>query len=136
MAEYKDRASSKPERCLLESLLDLYPDALGGALVEDVRLAKKHLVFVDVLLHDKRVVVEYDGEYWHRKRSRQDKRKTRELLRAGYSVVRVREYRGDRVLPLLDMEHESLRQLIFDVAVGDYKSLAEEIGDFISSCTQ
>ena len=131
MAEYKSRTTSKPEQSLLEALWAFYPRVVGGALVEEVRLAGKHLVFVDALLSEEKVIVEYDGEYWHRKRSRQDGRKSRALLRGGYRVIRVRERRGERVLPFLKMEDEGIYQISFDVAEGDYASLVEEIRRFI-----
>lgn len=55
------------------------------------------------------VVVEYDGRGWHEGDSREavDAEKTRNLLGAGYVVVRVREGR----LPHLPIEHPALMQL-------------------------
>jgi hypothetical protein len=44
-----------------------------------------------------RIVVEYDGAYWHRNRLMPDQRKTDRLTRAGYRVLRIRE----QPLPLI-----------------------------------
>lgn len=48
---------------------------------------------VDLLFPDQRVVVEFDGDYWHDKPEVQerDERKNHQLAEQGYTVVRVRE---------------------------------------------
>lgn len=53
-----------------------------------------------------RVVIEYDGEWWHRDKQEVDRAKTEALLNAGYTVVRVREYQ----LEHLTMAHPALYQ--------------------------
>lgn len=40
---------------------------------------------------DTQIVVEYDGEYWHEGKEDVDKRKSSDLLDAGYLVIRLRE---------------------------------------------
>lgn len=59
---------------------------------------------VDVLVTDgdRRLVIEYDGSYWHRDKTDVDVAKTLELLNAGFWVCRVREH----PLPPLPIEHE------------------------------
>ncbi|MBE1604836.1 endonuclease domain-containing protein [Actinopolymorpha pittospori] len=65
---------------------------------------------VDILveLEGRRLVVEYDGEYWHAPDAKRlvDERKTLDLLAAGYAVVRLRENN----LPPLSLEHPRLVQ--------------------------
>lgn len=46
---------------------------------------------VDVLVPSLRLVIEYDGSYWHQDKHDLDRRKTRDLVAAGYLVARVRE---------------------------------------------
>ena len=46
---------------------------------------------VDILSEEARLVVEYDGAYWHADRVDRDRRKVELLVAAGYTVVRVRE---------------------------------------------
>lgn len=45
----------------------------------------------DIVLPNIRVVVEYDGLYWHKDRVREDRRKTKALRDSGWTVIRVRE---------------------------------------------
>jgi len=44
----------------------------------------------DIVARAARLVVEYDGEYWHRDKQDLDLRKTRDLEAAGWTVVRIR----------------------------------------------
>lgn len=46
---------------------------------------------VDILLKARRVIIEYDGELWHRNRNTRDIAKTEKLLSVGYRVIRIRE---------------------------------------------
>ena len=46
---------------------------------------------VDIFIPEYRMVVEHDGKYPHRKLQDRDRKKTRGLERAGYSVLRIRE---------------------------------------------
>jgi len=57
----------------------------------------------------RRLVIEYDGEYWHKSKQDTDLRKTRELISMGFQVARIRE----NDLPHLDLETSRLRQISF-----------------------
>ena len=46
---------------------------------------------VDIKLKNEKIVIEYDGAYWHKDKAEKDKRKTKELQKAGWTVIRVRE---------------------------------------------
>jgi hypothetical protein len=46
---------------------------------------------VDIKLPNEKIVIEYDGAYWHKDKAERDKRKTKELQKAGWTVIRVRE---------------------------------------------
>ncbi|MBP1053826.1 DUF559 domain-containing protein [Rhodococcus qingshengii] len=48
-----------------------------------------------------RVIVEYDGWYWHRDKAEKDLLKTRVLEKAGWTVIRIRETTAKRPLPEL-----------------------------------
>ncbi len=54
---------------------------------------------VDILVPDLRLVVEYDGSFWHRDKHDQDCDKTDRLQRNGWRVIRVREQPLDTVGP-------------------------------------
>ena len=45
----------------------------------------------DIILRDEKLVIEYDGSYWHKEKSDLDQAKTKSLIEAGWKVVRVRE---------------------------------------------
>ena len=45
----------------------------------------------DVYIESEKVLIEYDGSYWHADKFEQDKRKTVSALQRGYRVIRVRE---------------------------------------------
>lgn len=92
---------SKKELELYQFLKETFPTVVSNYLVPDVRLAGKHLVRVDCYVPEIKLVVEYDGAYWHKKRKKADTRKTKVLLKAGYTVVRVREKVDKYPLPEL-----------------------------------
>lgn len=48
--------------------------------------------FPDILINSHRVVIEYDGSYWHKKSQLRDERKNNYFNSIGYKVIRLREY--------------------------------------------
>jgi len=46
---------------------------------------------VDIIIESLKVVVEFDGNYWHRNKVDKDLQKTHQLEDAGWNVIRVRE---------------------------------------------
>jgi hypothetical protein len=67
---------------------------------------------------------EYDGSYWHSDKLELDTAKTVEILKAGHTVLRVR----DR-LPELEIVHENYRCVTIDERTG-HETVAKEV------CTQ
>ena len=55
-----------------------------------IKVAKR-LVDVDIVMDSLKTVVEFDGAYWHRDKVARDKKKTKEIEEAGWTVVRIRE---------------------------------------------
>ena len=45
----------------------------------------------DVCIESEKVLIEYDGSYWHADKTEQDMRKTVSALQQGYRIIRVRE---------------------------------------------
>lgn len=72
---------------------------------------------------DKKFILEYDGEYWHRDTGRQelDTIKTKILLDNGYIVIRYRE----KPLPLLDLNDPNLLQISGDYIKNDQQDFIE-----------
>lgn len=64
---------------------------------------------------EKKVVVEYDGSYWHKDSLEKDYEKTKILLDAGYLVVRIREQSSSIKLPMLSVTDNNLLQLPVDL---------------------
>lgn len=83
---------------------------------------------VDVLVPNAKLVIEYDGEYWHRGKHDTDVRKTRALIAAGYRVARVRE----NDLPHLDMENSRLHQVSYWPTVGQAADVVRELSVWAS----
>jgi very-short-patch-repair endonuclease len=84
----------------------------------DARRLKLHdglprpIVEVDIVVPELRLVIEYDGAYWHRGRDDHDRRKTSRLIAAGLNVIRIRD---DGLAPLDVGESVSIeRQLTSD----------------------
>jgi hypothetical protein len=88
-----------------------FPGAKSGAILRDAafKTRKSWSVDISATIEDKRVVMEYDGAYWHREPSKIliDEYKTRDLLGAGYVVVRLRE--DD--LPPLGVHHRNYHEV-------------------------
>lgn len=98
--------SSKPENALLKTISEFGLDIDSHKPIKYVN----HRMIVDGLISGKNsIVVEYDGEYWHRptKIVAKDTIKTEHLLQQNYLVVRVRE----GALPFLDIKHKNLLQV-------------------------
>jgi len=74
----------------LSALIDLDLDA------HKIRFAGR-LRDVDIVLDDLKVVVEFDGSYWHRKKVDKDREKTVLMEEAGWQVIRVREHPLDSI---------------------------------------
>lgn len=71
------------------------------------RTQKKAIVDIYVeLANGIKVVIEYDGVWWHRAKQVQDIAKTEGLLAAGYTVIRIREH----TLEHLELSHPNLYQ--------------------------
>jgi hypothetical protein len=65
---------------LIDFDLEAHKVRLGGRLRD-----------VDFVLEDLRVIVEFDGAYWHRNKADKDRDKTQLIEDAGWRVIRVRE---------------------------------------------
>lgn len=55
------------------------------------------------------VVIEYDGNWWHKDSNKRDLEKTLDLLKEGIAVIRIRE----KPLPFLELKHSNFAQFRF-----------------------
>ena len=58
---------------------------------EDRKIITKKIYDVDIKIPKEKIVIEYDGAYWHKDKSEIDKIKTSELKKKGWEVIRIRE---------------------------------------------
>lgn len=82
-----------------------------------------------------KLVIEYDGSYWHRNKFDKDSSKTMLLLSNGFKVVRIREQSRAMTLDFLDICHPNLLQLKVDFSRNDtnLSELLPEIQNWLSS---
>lgn len=71
-------------------------------------------MIVDMILPDQRLIIEFDGSYWHADKVEKDDAKARQLRKDGWTVIRVREHplslldeKFDVLVPLKAPPHEA-----------------------------
>lgn len=76
-----------------EAAKRIFGNARSGQTVTSATFTSRNGWVVDIVIETASgsVAVEYDGAYWHIGREERDERKSRDLLQAGYAVVRLRE---------------------------------------------
>lgn len=82
----------------------VWPNARSGQTIRDDQFTTNRLWTVDIavtLADGTRLAIEYDGSYWHADKPDVDTKKSRDLLAAGWWVVRLREHPlpGQSALP-------------------------------------
>ncbi|GAA1504046.1 hypothetical protein GCM10009740_39450 [Terrabacter terrae] len=78
---------------------------------------------VDVFAPAFGLIVEYDGEYWHRVKEEIDARKTEALVALGYKVARIRE----NDLPHLTLHGSRIRQISFRPGFGRVEETVQDL---------
>lgn len=83
------------EEEFFQSFKALYPDTIHGERI-NVKWKGEGKTYqrrcdVDIFILSKKLVIEYDGKYWHDRKMEVDRRKTKALLDSGYSVIRIRD---------------------------------------------
>lgn len=86
---------------------------------------------VDIEIIGLKVIVEYDGCFFHQGREVQDTKKTLSLLEAGYSVVRLREFSRYFSLPILNINHPNLLQLPVEYTQNNEPALVEAVATVV-----
>ena len=83
----------------------------------DHKIKLKRVEDVDIKLANEKVVIEYDGAYWHKDKAERDKVKTKALEKAGWTVVRARE----KPLKVLSRKYNVSSK------TGEYKETANKV---------
>jgi very-short-patch-repair endonuclease len=93
--ECRESGKSRVEKQHFDAAKSLFSTVKSGAFVRDAAFSTRKRWSVDILVEHRgmNVAVEYDGAYWHRPEAKMevDRRKSRDLIAAGYRVVRLRE---------------------------------------------
>jgi len=79
----REQRTSFPEQCTLFYVEKYFPAVKG----RNSKLGAE----ADLFLEERKTVIEYDGEHWHRKKVEKDRKKTETFRRKGYRVIRLRE---------------------------------------------
>jgi len=58
---------------------------------DDHKIKINKIYDVDIKLKNEKLIIEYDGSYWHKDKAEKDIAKTKVLQNAGWTVVRIRE---------------------------------------------
>nr|WP_284984407.1 zinc-ribbon domain-containing protein [Arthrobacter sp. efr-133-TYG-118] len=93
--ECRETGKSKVELEHLAECKKVFTRVRSGASLRDPAFATRKTWTVDILAKygDRKIAIEYDGFYWHSPlgKAEVDRRKSVDLLAAGYTVVRLRE---------------------------------------------
>lgn len=81
-------ATSKDEIFLASELAAFYTIDTTSTRIQGATQAWR----CDITIPDIKVIVEYDGSYWHLNKTERDTRKTTDLHAAGWTVIRAREH--------------------------------------------
>ena len=85
----KLRNVSREELAIKFELINLFEDVSP----EGYRIFGKKKVFaMDMHIEELNLIIEYDGQYWHSGKELKDKRKSKEILKEGFDLIRLRQY--------------------------------------------
>lgn len=74
-----------------------------------------------------KVVVEYDGSYFHKDKFQKDEQKTQALLDAGWIVVRIREQTPSLGLDFLGLKHDNFIQVKYDYSPRNLQEIKDKV---------
>lgn len=107
--ECKVAGKSKVELAYLAAARELFPKVASGPTVRHEQFTRRASWTVDILVErDVPIAVEYDGAYWHAGKEALDSEKSRDLLAAGYEVIRLREH----PLVSLGIDHPAYTEVV------------------------
>ena len=90
---------------------------------------RKQVDIFGELQDGRKIIVEYDGWYWHKDKLEKDTRESLAMLNNGYVVVRVRERSGSKVLNPIKINHPDFLSLSAELINAEDKAriIAKEI---------
>ena len=78
--------------------------------IEGIKYKKQVDIFGE-LKDGRKIIIEYDGWYWHREKVEKDTSESLAMLNAGYMVVRVREHSGSKILEHISIDDKNFLSL-------------------------
>ena len=79
----------------------------------------KQIFDVDIIIEKYKLIIEFDGSYWHKNTMDSDLAKTKQLINAGWHVIRLRE------MPLRKITTDDIVFRFNDIKQAANKSLVE-----------
>jgi len=89
---------SKQEIYLAFELLKFIDFDINEQKIKNIKINRQY-PSVDIILRKYNIIIEFDGSYWHKDKDDDDLAKTRELINAGWDVIRVREKPLKKITP-------------------------------------
>jgi hypothetical protein len=126
--------TSGAEQAVLTAVRTWLPDAAGAVRLPNTSMGRRQAE-ADIVgtYRGASIVIEYDGEYWHRHKADLDQRKTKQILSTGAHLIRVREHTTTHHLDDVPVNHPRLAQLQHPNArptdTTAYQHLSERIRD-------
>lgn len=105
--ECVDSGKSRVEMRYFEAARKAFGQARSGARYADEHFSHDWSIDISIVYRGKPVGIEYDGAFWHADKADIDERKSRELLAAGFIVIRLRE-KGLINLPIDDSHYKEI----------------------------
>ena len=114
---------SRVELRHFEAARRLLGDARSGARYDDPGFTNRWSIDISLRYRGRMVAIEYDGAHWHLGKEDVDKRKSEELLGAGFVVVRIRE----DGLPSLGIASGDYAEVCADGSAPDPEGVIERV---------
>lgn len=111
---------SRIELRVFEAVRKVAGGARSGVRYDDPLFPNPWTVDISCCISGRTVAIEYDGAYWHAGKEEVDARKSRELIAAGFVVVRIRE----AGLPALDVPSNAYAEVSAPTARQDAGEIA------------
>lgn len=127
--ECRISGKSAVELAYRDAAVAMFGAASSGSSIRDERFRRRLTWTIDIGIENagRRIAIEYDGSYWHRDKVALDTDKTRDLLTAGYLVVRLRE----DPLPSLRIDDPRYLELVTYAAAADPDAIMIQIRQWL-----
>ncbi|MFE7065563.1 zinc-ribbon domain-containing protein [Microbacterium sp. NPDC057658] len=128
--ECRVSGKSAVELAYRDAAIAVFGAASSGETIRDERFKRRLTWTIDIGIevNNQPVAIEYDGSYWHRDKVALDTDKTRDLLAAGYRVVRLRE----DPLPPLSIDDDGYLELTAFATSPDTSTAMTEIARWLT----